>query len=304
MLFHTLLFLAGIAALLKGANWFTEAAERLAHRYAISPYIIGVTVVSVGTSLPELASSIAAVLHGEAAIVAGNVIGSNIANSLLVLGAGAAIAGGLTTAWDLRKVDFPLLFGATFLLALMAWNGSFTRVEACFMLVGLAIYLHYLSRQRPVGPRPKRRTAWPRILLPLAGGGLLIYLGADWTVRGVIGAAALTGIPSGVIATTAVALGTSLPELLVTAMAALKGKQELAIGNVMGSNLFNILGIMGIAGLFGSIPVGPELLAFALPVLGGATFMLYTVTNDGRITRWEGLTLILLYAFFVVALFA
>lgn len=305
-----LIFILGLTVLIKGADWFTIAAEKVALRFRISPYIVGVTIVSIGTSLPELASSIAAVIQGDSAIVAGNVIGSNIANSLLVLGVGAVIAGRLTTKWDLRRVDFPLLFGATFLLALMAWNGSFNWTEACFMLFGLGIYLHYLYCKHLSGefaeelPKPaKNERVLRHIILPLLIGAVMIYFGAEWTVKAVIDLATLTGISSSIIATTAVALGTSLPELMVTVMAARKGKYEIAIGNVMGSNLFNIFGIMGISGLFGTLVVRPELLTFALPVLVGATFMFYFVTNDKEISRWEGWTLILLYTFFVAKMF-
>lgn len=305
ILLWILVFITSIVALIKGSDWFTKAAEGLSQRLKISPYIIGVTVVSIGTSLPELASSITAVIQHQGDIVAGNVIGSNIANSLLVLGVGAIVAGKLRTKWDLRKVDFPLLFGGTFLLFLMSLNGTFSRIEALFMLFGLGVYLHYLYRQHKNGAFDEEiskggLTDHPWIITALLFiGTLFIIVGAKYTVESVVHIASLTGFSTGVIATTAVALGTSLPELMVTIMAGLHGKYELAIGNVMGSNLFNIFGIMGISGLIGPILVGPQLLKLALPVLIGATFMFYFVMSDKNISRWEGWTLVLLYVFFI-----
>lgn len=310
LLLWILVFIASLSALIKGADWFTEAAERFSLKFNISPYIIGVTIVSIGTSLPELASSIAAVLKGEGVIVAGNVIGSNIANSLLVLGVGAVIAGKLTTKWNLRKVDFPLLFGATFLLGLMSWKGSFSWFDALFMLFGLVVYLHYLLVKHRSGdfaevlPAPKQGEGlFIHIILPFLGGLLLIIFGAKYTVEAVVSLATLINISAGAIAASAVALGTSLPELFVTVVAARKHAYEIAIGNVMGSNLFNIFGIMGIAGLFGTITFTSQLLTFALPVLLAATFMFYLVTSDKNVSRWEGWALILLYLFFIVRLF-
>jgi len=306
-----LVFVIAIALLVKGASWFTDAAERLATRFGVSAFVIGVTVVSIGTSLPELASSIAAVLHGEAAIVAGNVIGSNIANILLILGLGAILARELVTKRDMARVDIPILFGGTFLLVLMALNGSINLIEALILLFGYGVYLHYLFSSKEhidasVTKEMKREAGkgfLPRVILPLVGGGVLIYVGADWTVRSVIQVAALTGVTSGVIATTAVAIGTSLPELFVTVMAGIRGKHEIAIGNIVGSNVFNVYGVMGIAALFGTVPVTGSLLTFALPVLVMATFMFYLVMRDNSISKWEGWSLFLLYVFFVVRMF-
>lgn len=306
-----LVFVVAIVLLVKGSDWFTEGAERLGVRYGISSFVIGVTIVSIGTSLPELASSIAAVLHGETVIVAGNVIGSNIANILCILGLGAILAGHLTTKRDLVKVDLPFLFGGTFLLILMALNGSFTWYEAVILLFGYGVYLHFLfhrgghkdSSITPAMRKGAKEPFFSRALLPLLVGGVLIYLGADWTVRSVIKIAELTGVASVVIATTAVALGTSLPELFVTVMAGLRGKHEIAIGNIIGSNIFNVYGIMGIAGLMGTLPIAGSTLTFALPMLVAATFMLYLVTANRTITKWEGWSLFILYTFFIGRMF-
>ncbi|MBR9692426.1 calcium/sodium antiporter [Candidatus Woesearchaeota archaeon] len=296
-----LIFIISLAVLVKGSDWFTEAAEKLSHKLGISPFIIGVTVVSVGTSLPELASSIAAVLAGKSEIVIGNVLGSNIANILLVLGLGAVIAGKISTKWELRQVDFPVLFAATFLLVLMCLDGAFTLFEALFMLAGYAIYLNYLHNKNK--KKVKKQKVTGPIWIPLLAGGVLIYVGARFTVESVIGIASATGIPNDIIAVSAVALGTSLPELFVTVTAALKGKHDLALGNILGSNIFNLFAVMGITGLFGTLLI-PSTMLWSLAMLVIATFMLYFVTSkDKTVTRWEGWLLLLLYAFFVVRLF-
>ncbi len=308
LLLWILVFVIALAVLIKGSDWFTQAAEKLSHKLGISPFIIGVTVVSVGTSLPELASSIAAVAAGESEIVLGNVVGSNIANIFLVLGLGAIIAGKLSTKWEMRTVDFPILFAATFLLILMCLDGTFTFMEAVFMLFGYGVYLNYLHHKHKVGihklSKQQQKATFYKILWPLLIGATLIYFGATWVIKSVVNIATITHVPSSIIAVTAVAVGTSLPELFVTIVAALKKKQELAFGNIIGSNMFNIFGVTGITGLFGTLAVDYTILVFALPMLLVATLMMYFVTaRDRTVTRWEGWLLFMLYVFFVVLLF-
>ncbi len=301
-----LVFVAAIAALIKGSAWFTDAAERLSRRLGISPFLIGLTVVSIGTSLPELASSVAAVLAGDSSIVAGNVVGSNIANILLVLGAGAILAGSLSTTWEHRDTDFAFLFGATFLFILFALDGAIVALEAVFLIACYPVYLAYLSRNRERDSlrRTKKDGRWFRhIILPFIAGGALIYLGSEYTVKSIIIIASLTGVSSGVIAVTAVALGTSLPELAVTVTAALRHEQALALGNIFGSNVFNLLGVTGVAGLFGTLVIPPALLSFGIPVLFAATALLYLVTLNRKVTRWGGVGLFLLYIFFIAFFF-
>jgi len=306
LLLWILVFAISIAVLLKGSEWLTDAAVLLSRNLGISTFLIGLTVVSIGTSLPELASSVAAVLAGDSSIVAGNVVGSNIANILLVLGLGAIIAGSLSTRWEHRDTDFAFLFGATFLFILFALDGTIIALEAAFLLAFYLVYLVYLSRNHThrISRAGKKISHWAlRIAFPLVAGGALVYLGAKYTIKSVLAIASLTGVSSSVIAVTAVALGTSLPELMVTIVAVVRHEHGIALGNIFGSNVFNLLGVAGLTGLVGQLVIPSKLLSFGIPVMIAATVLLYLSTLNWKVTRWEGTGLFLLYVFFIAFFF-
>lgn len=292
-----------LAALIKGADWFTEGAESIGLRFGIPSFVVGVTIVSIGTSLPELASSISAVLQGTSELVLGNVTGSNIANILFVLGLGAIVSKGIKMDWDISKVDLPILFGATFLLALTIIDGVFGWIEAAIFLLFFVMYMHYSFSGKRNKIAIETHYKGSKAILALGGGLVLVIIGAKFLVDAVVELSLLAGISVAIISTSVVAFGTSVPEAVVTIVAALKGKKEIAVGNIVGSNIFNILFIMGIAGLVGPLAVDTMLLSYGLPALFAATFMLWFVVQDKEITIYEGATLLILYCFFIAKLF-
>ncbi|GAG50745.1 unnamed protein product, partial [marine sediment metagenome] len=237
------------AVLIKSAEFFLEAAERIGVFLGIPPFIIGVTIVAAGTSLPELAASIVAVLSGSPEMVAGNVIGSNIANILLVLGVAAILNKSIRIDWDIVKVDLPLLAASAVLLYLTVMDGVFDFGEALFCIFGFLVYIGYtLSMKSTVSHEEKNGkvaevmgiekgiSLKDPIIMILAIVGL--YFGANYTVVSVVEISAMLGITTSVIAASVVAFGTSLPELTVSFTAVIKKKPEIAIANVLGSNIF------------------------------------------------------------------
>lgn len=304
------MLIVSLAALIKASDWFTAAAERVGLALGMPAFVVGMTIVAVGTSLPELVASILAVLRGASEYVAGNVVGSNIANLLLVLGLAAIVDGHLRVRFELVHVDLPFLAGSAFFLALVLWDGQVGRIEALLCLTGLAIYGWYVLSAKPSvltepvseaeqAPRP----AWPRTGLVLLGSAGLIYVGADYTVRSVVEIAQLVGIGAELIAASAVALGTSLPEVAVTVAAARRGQPEMAVGNVLGSNVLNSFAVVGISGLFGRLTVPDSLLEFAVPVMLIATILAFFMIMEKEMTKWEGWLMILFYVYFIGALF-
>ena len=301
MLLSGLILLASLALLVKSSDWLVGAAEVLGLSLGVSPFVIGVTVVAIGTSLPELASSIAGVLAGEGAIVTGNVIGSNVANVCLVLGIAALVGRGIAMDTGVIDIDIPPLVVSAVALWAVTYDGQVVLAEAV-ILVGLLIaFLVSAVRSRASEPSARIRAA-PQTYLWLALGAVGVYVGARYTVESVQAISAALGIGSGVIAMSAIALGTSLPEVLVSLAAARRGNAGLAVGNVIGSNVFNSLGVMGIPALLGPIEVAPET-AFSLYFMLGVTALLGVLAIAHNVSRWEGALLLGLYALFLVELF-
>jgi cation:H+ antiporter len=310
LLLWALVLAVSLAVLVKASDWFTAAAERLGLALGMPAFMVGATIVALGTSLPELVAAVLAVIRGASEIVAGNVVGSNVANLLLVLGLAAVFHGHLRVRFELVKVDLPFLAGSAFFLALVLSDGRVGRAEAALSLAGLAIYVWYALRGRPPAAAapadetaPASRPAWVRTFLVLAASAGLIYLGADFTVRSVVEIADLAGIGAEVVAATAIALGTSLPEIAVTIAAARRGRPEIAVGNVLGSNVFNSFAVVGVSGLVGPLVVPESIIDFALPVMVLATVLAFFVTMEKEMTKWEGWLMILFYVYFIGALF-
>ncbi len=301
---YVLIFVVALAALLKASDWFVESAERIGLSFGISPFIIGVTIVAFGTSLPELASSIAGVMNGENEIVAGNVVGSNITNIVLVLGLVAIIAKRVPV--DFKTMDVPLLLGSAFILWFVLYDGNFEIWEAFLLLVCLIMFLinsFGSDDSDNEGERPS--SSWKDYALLLVG-GLLVWLGAKFTIDAIQGICEITGISSGFVALTLVSLGTSLPEVVVSISAARKGQSGIAVGNVIGSNIFNTYAVMGIARMFFSpstetpiFGIEPEILSFNLPMMVVLTVLLGFMSLTGKISRWEGGLFLVFYIFFL-----
>ena len=309
-----LIFALSLVTLVKASDFFTDAAETLGLALGLPPFIVGVTIVSMGTSLPELLSSLVGIFQGAPEVVASNVIGSNIANICLVVGTAAIMSTKiLRVMYNLISVDLPLFVGSAFLFALMALSDrTFTRGESLILVLGYVVYLFYILKssdeeaQGQAGATDSPPAGAARSLreVPiLVLSGIFIFIGANYTIESLIQISDRLNIGRDVIAISAVALGTSLPELIVTINAALKGKAELAVGNVVGSNIFNIFVVIGIPGLFKSLPVSEQILAYSVPTLLAASLLMFFIVQDNKITTWEGWLFIMLYAWFIGTIF-
>ncbi len=298
------IFLVSLVILIKASNYFTDAAARIGLHFGIPKFIVGVTVVGIGTSLPELVSSIIAVFENSSEIVAGNVVGSNITNIFLVLGVTAIVGRKIQIDYSLIHVDLPLLVGSSFFLLIVMWDGHYLLPEALLSFAGVILYLTFAVKngQENHDDSLHQDLKWYTWLV-LAGSSVFIFLGAKYTVESVIKLAEMLHLGKEIVAASAVALGTSLPELAVSVSAAKKGQAEMAIGNILGSNIFNALGVMSIPALFGTLIIPPSILDFALPVMVLATLLYMFSTQDKQITRWEGWMLIGFYILFIGKLF-
>lgn len=257
-----LFLIIGFVLLVKGADWFVDGASCIAAKLGIPQLIIGLTIVAMGTSLPETAVSISAALSGNNGIAVGNVVGSNIMNTLLILGVTAVIAN-VSIKKSTLYYEIPFMVGITGLMAILGISGNgIVFGEGVVLLVFFLIYLAYLfwmARQGSENEPEKRMPIWKCLLL-LVIGGVLVAKGSDLAVDGATRIARSLGISERVIGLTIVAFGTSLPELVTSATAARRGNTDIAIGNIVGSNIFNILLVLGVSALICDIPFDPKFL--------------------------------------------
>ncbi len=302
-LINVIELLSGLVLLLIGAELMVRAAVRLAERLHVRPLIIGLTIVALGSSAPQMTVSLQAALTDNPDIAVGSVVGSGIFNILVTLGLSALIIP-LRVSRQLVRLDIPLMIGASLLVFILAWNKDLGRFDGVLLLGALALYLGLLFRQsrhstRPHGARPQAtQQSWLiSVLMILAGLAMLVFAG-----RLLLGAAVVVatdlGLSERVIGLTVVAVGTSLPELATSLIAALRGQRDIAVGNVIGANLFNLLGVLGLTALLAPTPlsVSPNALDFDLPVMLGVAALCLPVFYSGyRVTRAEGLLLLGLY---------
>ena len=296
------IFIVSLIALLKASDWFVDASEKIGLSLGISPFVIGVTIVAFGTSLPELASSVVAVVSGDSQIVVGNVIGSNVANICLVLGVVAIVSGTIKMDFSVLDIDVPVLVASAILLWTFTNDGSISMLDGGLLIAMLVVFL--INSFRSHGAEEGVETqAGKRAYLILILGAVGVYFGAKYIVESIQHLSEEMGIASGVIAASAVALGTSLPEVIVSVAAARKGKPGMAVGNVVGSNIFNSFGVMGVPALFGTIEVPAEQIEFTLPYMIGITVLFAFMAAANNVSRWEGVMLVGLYLIFVIELF-
>jgi len=314
--YTTIFFLLGLVALVVGAVLLVRGASRLATLAGISPLVVGLTVVAFGTSTPELGVSVTSAYAGQAAIAVGNVVGSNICNVLLILGLSALVAP-LVVAQQLIRIEVPLMIGSSLLLLLLALDGVVGRLDGLLLFAGVLIYTvwairrsrkesqlvqaEYADSVAAAAPDEKAGgLAW-QLLLIAAGLGLL-GLGANWLVTGAVALAKTFGVSELVIGLTIVSIGTSLPELATSVMASFRGQRDIAVGNVVGSNLFNILAVLGLSALVApdGVPVAAAALQFDIPVMIAVAIACLPIFFTGHlIARWEGALFLAYYAAYV-----
>jgi len=299
--------IGSLPLLVFSADYFTKAAERIGLFFGLSSFIVGATIVSVGSSMPELATSIIGVLNGVHDFPISNAIGSNIANCLLVGGICAIIVKTLKVEQKLVDVDLPFFFLSSALFILLVLDKEISRADATIMLLLLIVFMVYTVMETGknkivtfVEEKMKKR---PKLKLLdavyLIGGTIGIYFSADFTIRSVTELATILNISSSIVAMLAVAVGTSLPELVVSVRAAIAGKHSIAMGNIFGSNTFNILAVTGIPAFFGKVVISDEAWLIGIPFLIVTTLAFIFVTTDDRIQKWEGMALLVLYVAFV-----
>ena len=295
--------LIGIIAVLWGADKFTDGAAAIARKMNIPEIVIGLTIVAMGTSAPELFTSVVSALKGSTGLALGNIVGSNIFNSLLIVGAAAAVAPISISQATIIK-DIPVALVASVRLTAVCLDGNLTRIDSLLLLIGFALFLAYTLQIARNGKTEDSKTEksqalWKSILFIIIGLGCLI-VGSNLFVSGASTVAEQLGVSDAIIGLTIVAGGTSLPELATSIISARKGQSGIAIGNVVGSNVFNILAILGITGfispmtnLGGITTIDLTMLILSIILVWAMSFTKY------KIERWEGSMLIVIFSFYL-----
>jgi cation:H+ antiporter len=311
-----ILFICGVALLILGAEFLVRGAARLALAVGISPLVVGLTVVAFGTSSPEVAVSVQAALSARDDLAVGNVVGSNIFNVLFILGASALIAP-LVVARQLVRQEVPIMIGTSLLLGALCLDGRVSFADGLLLISLLIVYAAFVIVQSrraladaagagveaPGGSGSKWDRHWSVQVLLVIGGLALLALGARWLVDASISFARHLGVSELVIGLTIVAAGTSLPEVATSLVAAIRGQRDIAVGNVVGSNIFNILGVLGIsaAAAPAGLAVAPALPAFDLPLMIAVALACLPIFFTGHlIARWEGVLFLGLYGAYTV----
>ena len=310
MLIDAAWFLLGLTALVFGAEIMVRGGAEVAARLGISPIVIGLTVVSIGTSLPELAVGVVAVQDGSAALAVGNIAGTNVVNLLLILGLSALL---VPLAIQMRTLRFelPVIAGAALLMFALALDGTLSQVDGIILVTGAVVYTVVLIRMTRRESRDvlveydetyaeenigSRSTRW--YVLMMVAGIVVVVIGADWLVDGAVGIARGFGVSDALIGLTVVAIGTSAPELVTTVVSTVRGDRDIAVGNLLGSSIYNILLILGVTTVVSPLPlpIGHGLAFIDIPVMTAVTLLCLPVFLIRlRISRFEGGLFVLLY---------
>lgn len=322
MLMDIVWLIVGLVAILVGANLLTDGASAIAKRWGVSDLVVGLTVVAFGTSAPELVISIMSSIQGNAGLAIGNVVGSNIFNVLVIIGVTAAVSP-IKIERSIMTKDIPLVVLSAVALLVIgnapildgASSRVLSRVDSILLLLFFCIFMRHTFSQAQAGESDPEAAAdgvkiklmniWRSILYVLVGLAGLVF-GGDWFVDGASGIASALGVSDAIIGLTIVAAGTSLPELATSVTAAVKGKPGIALGNVIGSNIFNIFLVLGVAGTISPLPFG-GISNFDLLIMTGACILFWIFGwffKTRTITRWEGLLLAACYVAYTIALIA
>lgn len=304
MLLQVLLLAVGFVLLVKGADWFVDGASNIAAKFHIPQLVIGLTIVAMGTSAPEAAVSITAALGGSADITIGNIVGSNIMNVLVILGLSAAIIP-LAVAKSTVRIEIPFLIGITVVLYLLGMDGTVSLIDGLILVALFLVYLGYLLYMAKKNPSDEEAAKPMKLwvaLLATVGGMAMIILGSDLAVDAAKAIASALGIPDAIIGLTVVALGTSLPELFTSVTAARKGNADIAIGNIVGSNVFNILFVVGLSSLVTPVPFAASFLIDTIIAAVVVVFLLVACFRKQKLPRWAGFVMLAGYAVYLAYL--
>lgn len=292
----------GFVMLGKGADWFVEGAAGIAMRFGIPQLVIGLTIVAMGTSAPEAAVSIAAAVKGNADITIGNIVGSNILNILVILGLATSIVP-IAVARSTVRIEIPFMIAVTALLFYQGRDGSISLADGGVLMVAFAVYMMYLytmaMKSNVDSDLEEPGLPLGRCLLGAVGGLALIIAGSNVTVGAATSIATYAGLSERFIGLTIVALGTSLPELFTSVAAARRGNADIAIGNIVGSNIFNILFVVGLSSLIIDIPFASAFNFDTYVALGAAVLLWLCVLRTQRLQRWAGALMLVCYAVYL-----
>ncbi len=300
VLLQLVLIAVGFTFLIKGADWFVDGAAGVAGKFGIPQLVIGLTIVAMGTSMPEAAVSITAAFKGSADITIGNIVGSNILNILIILGLTAVIVS-IAVAKSTVKYEIPFMIGISVLLLVLGYTGNtVNRVEGVILWAAFISYLVYLmvmakKNKEEEDEELKDKPVW-KLLLAIVVGIALVVFGSDISVDAATRLAEIMGMSERFIGLTIVALGTSLPELVTSVSAARKGAADIAIGNIVGSNIFNILFVVGTTALITPVTFAAKFVVDTLIAIAAAVLLLVCVAKKQRLSRKDGIAMLLGYA--------
>lgn len=305
MLIQILIFVVALFVLIMSARFFTKSAEVIGAWMKLPSFVIGIFIVGIGTSLPELISGLISINKGVSEILPGNIMGANISNLLLITGIAVVLnRKTITLSSAYLYIDLHFLIGSFIYFVVIAYDGVMDFSESIMGLFIFIVYAIYLIKGGVTelgSSKDIKRQSFPfksMVFLLLTCTG--IYFGADYTVSSLDQIATGLHVPRSIIALTLLSLGTTLPELAVNIAAINQGKAEMALGNILGSSVFNTLVIPSIASVFGTIQVPANLLSFSLPFMAACGLLFYLLTQDKKISVWEGLMFILLYVLFII----
>ena len=294
----------GFVMLVKGSDWFVDGAAGIAAKFRIPQIIIGLTIVAMGTSAPEAAVSITAAMGGSADITVGNIVGSNILNVLVILGLASAIVP-VAVGKSTLKIDIPFMIAISAIFLLLGWDGTITRVDGLVLIALFAGYIGYMIwealHSNEEGDEIKDMPIWKMLLSTVIGLALVVW-GADVAVGAATKLAQIFGMSERFIGLTVVALGTSLPELFTSVTAARKGNADIAIGNIVGSNIFNILFVVGLSSMVINVPFAANFRIDMLVAIAAGVFIWLAALKDKKLARWAGITMLLGYVGYFVYL--
>lgn len=304
------ILVVALFVLVRGADLFIEGAKRIGAAFGMSPFAIGVLIVGIGTSLPELASSLAAVMAGTTEIVIANAVGSNITNILLIVGVLAALGGPVMINKNLLKTELPIFFIATVHFVASVYDGVVDRVEAALLFATFCAYIWYLfssnntAKKEMAVKNGHEKKITTKDVTFVVFGILAVLGGAHFTVEMAVNIATGLAVPIGLVSIGAIAIGTSLPELFVSLQALKTGETDLAIGNIFGSNAFNILMVVGIPGLIAPLVAGEVVMNLGIWIMVAASLILFVNGLARQVQKWEGVAMIIFFCFFLVKLVA
>lgn len=306
-LLQVVLLVAGFVLLIKGADWFVDGSSAVAAKFGIPQLVIGLTIVAMGTSAPEAAVSIAAAVNGSAEITIGNIVGSNILNILIILGVSSVITA-IAVARSTICYEIPFMIAITGILLLLGLDGSIGLVDGIILLVLFAAYLTYLfimaKKDKDKESGEGVSMSVPRSIIFIIVGLAMIILGSNLTVDAASYIASALGLSERFIGLTIVALGTSLPELFTSVSAARKGNADIAIGNIVGSNIFNILFVVGLSSVIIPVPFAANFIFDTIIAIAAAVLLLVCcLIGKNKLRRWAGIVMLISYAaYFAVIL--